>query len=163
MAKRQKAPPGTWFESEMIENKAYLALKGFAPQLLSLFLLKRRFDSIKRKGKTKRVCLNRDSISFTYIEAKEKYGITKSRFSRAIDDLLAKGFITIIHHGGSCQQDKTIYGLSENWHIWQPGIVFEVRKKETVQRGFCKPNKKVALENVPIHSHENVPIQETLG
>jgi hypothetical protein len=163
MAKRQKTPPGTWFEREKIESNAFLALKGFAPQLLALFLLKRLFGEIGRKGKKKRVCTNCESLIFTYIEAKEKYGITKSRFSRAIDELLAKGFITIIHRGGSFKQDKTIYGLSENWRIWQPGIVFETRERETVKRGFCKPNKKVTLENVPIHSHENVPIEEPLG
>ena len=159
----QKAPPGTWVERETFESMAFLALKGFAPQLLILFLAKRRFDQTGRKGKKKRVCTNCESIIFTYVEAKEKYGITKSRFSRAIDELLAKGFITIIHHGGSYKQDKTVYGLSENWRHWQPGTVFEVRERETVKRGFCKPNKKVTLETVPIHSHENVPIQEPLG
>ncbi len=163
MTKRQKAPPGTWLESETAESKAYLALKGIAPQLLSLFLLKRRFDRVGRKGEKKYLCTNSESISFTYIEAKKKYEITKSRFSRAIDELLAKGFIMIIHHGGSFKQDKTIYGLSDNWRFWQPGIVFEMRERETVKRGFCKPNKNITLENVPIHSHENVPIQETLG
>jgi hypothetical protein len=163
MAKRQKTPPGTWLNSEMAESKACLALKGIAPQLLSLFLLKRRFDRVGRKGEKKYLCTNSESISFTYIEAKDKYEITKSRFSRAIDELLAKGFITIIHRGGSFKQDKTIYGLSENWRIWQPGVVFEARERETVKRGFCKPNKKVTLENVPIHSRENVLIQEPLG
>jgi hypothetical protein len=159
MAKKKKLPPGTWIERDMFESKAYLSLKGFAPQLLTLILSKRWFETVGRKGKEKRICINRDSITFTYIEAKTKYGITKSRLSRAIGELLAKGFITIVHRGGGYKQDKTIYGLSDKFLIWQPGTVFETRKKEKVQRGFCKSKTKVTRENVPIHGHESVPIE----
>jgi hypothetical protein len=41
--KKGKLKPGTWVKREMCMSRAYLALKGFAPQLLSLFLLKRDF------------------------------------------------------------------------------------------------------------------------
>jgi hypothetical protein len=147
----------------MFESRAFLSLKGFAPQLLILFLGKRQFQKYGRKGKEKKICINCDSLTFTYVEARKKYDVTKSRFSRAIDELLAKGFITIVHRGGGFKQDKSIYALTDNWGLWHPGVVFKTRKKETVQRGFCKPNTKVTLENVPIHSHENVPIGEVLG
>ena len=110
-----KSSIGTFVERELFESKAFLALKGAAPQVLILFLGKRWFEKIGRKGKEKRYCLNCDSLSFTYIEAEKKFGITKSRFSRAIDELLAKGFITIKHAGGGYQQDKSVYALSDNW------------------------------------------------
>jgi len=160
MARKYKSPPGTWFEREMFESKAYLSLRGFAPQLLVLFLSKRQFKNHGRKGKEKKICVNCDSLRFTFIEAKKKFGITISRFIRAIDELLAKGFITIIHQGGGYKQDQSIYALSDKWMLWQPNIVFETRKKESVQRGFCKPKTKVTRETVPIHSHETVPIRE---
>lgn len=161
---KPKLPPGTWFEREMFESKAFIALRGFAPQLLVLFLAKRHFENhALKKGKIKRVCVNCDSIYFTYIEAKQKYGVTKARFTRAIDELLAKGFIAIVHRGGAYQKDKTIYGLSDKWLNWQPKMVFEVRQKESVKRGFCDPKTEIAHETVPIHSHETVPIQDSLG
>ena len=160
---KPKLSLGTWVERDLFESKAYLSLKGFAPQLLVLFLAKRRFQQHGRKGKEKKICVNCDSLTFAYVEARRKYGITKSRFSRAIDELLAKGFITIVHHGGAFKQDKSIYALSDNWMLWQPGMVFETREKARVQRGFCKPKTKVTIENVPIHSHEKVPIRESLG
>lgn len=162
MSKKFKSPPGTWVEKEMFEAKAFLSLKGFAPQLLILFLAKRQFETHSRKGKQKRVCINCDSIYFTYIEANEKYGITKARFTRARDELLAKGFITIRHQGGAYKQDKNIYALFDKWSFWLNGTVFEERKKESVQRGFCKPKTKVTLETVPIHSIETVPIERVL-
>jgi DNA-binding PadR family transcriptional regulator len=113
---------------------------------------------VKYGKKSEWVCENFDSISFTYIEANKKHGITKSRFSRAIDDLLAKGFITIKHKGGGYQHDKSVYALSDQWRLWRPDIVFEERKKESVQRGFCKPKRENATSKiVPIHGHEIEP------
>ena len=126
----------------MFESNAYLDLGGFAPQLLTLFLAKRKFEYVGRKGKQKRVCVNCDQVVFTYIEAEKKYGITKPRFSRAIAELLAKGFIILVNHGGTYKKDKSIYGLSDKWRIWQPGTVFETREKSKVMRGYCKPKKQ---------------------
>jgi hypothetical protein len=160
---KTKLPPGTWIERTLFRSKAYLSLKGCAPQVLLLFYGKRHMKRIKHGKREEWVCTNGDELSFTYIEAEKEYGITKARFSRAIGELLAKGFISIAHRGGGYKQDKSIYALSDNWVLWQPGGIFETRKKQNVQRGFCKPKTKVTLENVPIHSHENVPIREVLG
>lgn len=142
MAKKKKAPPGTWLEREMFQSQAYIKLKGFAPQLLTLFLAKRQIEYVGRQGKQERVCVNRDQLVFTYIEAMKKHGVSKPKFSRAIAELLAKGFITLVHHGGAYKQDKSIYGLSDKWMLWQPGTVFETRKKREVTRGYCKPKKQ---------------------
>ena len=161
--KKFKLSPGTWIERDRFKSKAFLSLKGLAPQVLVLFLGKRHMKKIKNGKREEWICTNCDNLNFTYIEAGKEYGITKSRFSRAIGELLAKGFISIAHRGGGFKQDKSIYALSNNWMMWQPGTVFETREKVGVQRGFCKPNSKVTLENVPIHSNENVPIREVLG
>ena len=158
MAKPKKSG-GTFIERELFESEAFLALKGFAPQLLVLMLGKRQFAYLKVKGSTQRVCTNCDSINFTYVEAKNTYGINKSRLSRAIGELLAKGFMSIVHHGGGYKKDKSVYALVDLWRMWRPGMVFEKREISKVQRGFCKPKTETARENVPIHSHENVTIQ----
>lgn len=138
---KHKLPPGTWLEREMLESEAYLSLKGFAPQLLSLTLLKRQFENHGRKGKQKRVCVNCDKLNITYTEFKNRYGITQPRMTRAIDELLEKGFLSIVYPGGTFRQDKAIYALSDKWVLWKPGIVFETRKKEGIERGFCKLKK----------------------
>jgi len=155
---KHKSSGGTFVERELFMSKAFLALKGVAPQVLILFLGKRWFEKVGRKGKEKRFCTNCSELVFTYIEAEKKYGITKSRFSRAIDDLLAKGFITIEHKGGGYQKDKSVYALSDKWRFWKPGIVFKERRKETVNRGFCNPKRENPTSKiVPLHSHENEP------
>ena len=136
---KYKLPPGTWIEREMFESEAYLSLTGFAPQLLILILAKRQFRTEGRKGKQKRVCVNCDSLNVTYVEFKRKYGITQPKMLRARDQLLKKGFLSTVHPGGMYRQDKAVYALSTNWVRWVPGMVFETRKKECVERGFCKP------------------------
>ncbi len=155
---RIKSSGGTFVKKELFESKAFLALGGVAPQVLVLFLGKRWFEKVGRIGKQKWVCTNCSELVFTYIEARKEYGITKSRFSRAIDALLANGFITVEHKGGGYQQDKSVYALSNQWRLWRPGNVIEERKKESVQRGFCRPNKENSTSKiVPTHSHENEP------
>ena len=133
---------GTFITREMLESEAYLSLNGFAPQLLSLILLKRQFAKHGRRGKEKRICLNCDKLNITYAEFKNKYGVTQPRMTRAIDQLLEKGFLSIVYPGGTFRQDKAVYALSDNYIIWKPGIVFETRKKEGIERGFCKPKKQ---------------------
>lgn len=138
MGKNRK-PPGTWLEREMFHSPAYFALTGCAPQLLTVFMGKRDFERLPvKKGRNNLVCINCQELTFTYIEAEKSYGITKSRFIKGIDNLLAKGFISIVHHGGGYQQDKTVYALSDRWKRWRPSIVFEVRPKVTITRGFCR-------------------------
>lgn len=141
--KKLKLSPGTWIEREMFESRAFLALRGFAPQLLILILGKRWFDTVGRKGKEERICTNYDALTFTYVEAEKKYGITKTRLSRAFDELLAKGFLIVKHQGGGYKQDKSIYALTKKWTKWSPGMVFDKREKDSVQRGWRKPQRKL--------------------
>jgi len=141
MGKKYKSG-GTFIEREMLESEAYLSLKGFAPQLLPLILLKRQFENHGSKGKQKRICVNCNRLNITYAEFKNKYGVTQPKMTRAIDQLLEKGFLSIVYPGGTFRQDKAVYALSNNWIIWKPGMVFETRKRERIERGFCKPKKQ---------------------
>lgn len=162
-----KAPPGTWVERDLYRSKAFFALRGVAAQILINFLGKRNFKRINRKKKKEWVCENCNELTFTYIEAQKNFGVSKARFTRAIDELLAKGFITINHHGGTYRHDKTIFGLCDTWRIWAPGTVLDTRPKEPVKRGYCDPERpgktKLAHIGAPIHAHKNEPIPGGLG
>jgi hypothetical protein len=142
---------GAYVEAAIFESKAYLSLIGIAPQVLMLFMLKRQFEKApagKREKMGKKICVNSNCLSLTYIEAKNKYGITQPRFTRAIDELLAKGFLTKKHPGGGYQKDKAVYGLSDKYLKWQPGSVIENRKKDPLQRGFRKPKQPSTCQNI---------------
>lgn len=125
---------GTWIEKELFTSKAFLKLRGCSPQILVLFYGKRIFIKMKSNKRKKLSCTNNNSIAFTYKEALS-LGITKPTFTRAIDELLAKGFISIVHQGGAYKKDKTFYSLSEKWRLWSDGIVFETRSRD-IKRGY---------------------------
>lgn len=155
---------GTFVDADLIQSKAFLSLTGIAPQVLLILLNKRVMAQIKQGKKKKRICVNCDKISMTYLEAEKRHGITKPRFSRAIDDLLRAGFIEIVHPGGGCQKDKAVYKISEIWRIWHKGQVLSERAKSPIKRGFQRGKKSFSTyENVPIQAYENVPIDDALG
>ena len=127
---------GTFVERDLFESPAFLALAGIAPQMLIYFLGKRDF---KNTGKT-RICVNEKELTLSYIELK-KLGITQPRATRGFDELLAKGFINIEHHGGGYQKDQSIYSLSNQWLLWKKGKVFSVRP-DVLKKGFQNGKKK---------------------
>jgi hypothetical protein len=65
---------------------------------------------------------------------------------------MAKGFIKIVHRGGTYKQDKSIYALTDDWKYWQKGTVFHKREKDTRHRGYRKAKLPDGLPNV---THEN--------
>ena len=130
---------GTFIERDLFESPAFIALGGVAPQMLIYLLGKRDFRQPHKKSQT-RTCVNGDNLTFSYIELK-KLGITQPRGTRGFDELLAKGFITIKHHGGGYQKDQNIYALSNQWLLWRKGIVFE-KRPQVMKRGFQNTHKQ---------------------
>lgn len=150
MAKDKNLPGGTFIYREMLQSKAFLSLKGFAPQLLLLFLDARKREMVKtRKGVKFKKWID-DNLTMPYARLEKTYSITRPRIVRAIDELLAKGFLEVRHAGGTFKKDKSIYALSDNYLIWRPGTVFSRRKYDIV-RGYQK--KKIS-ERKRTHTHE---------
>ena len=142
---------GSYIERELYQSKAFMSLKAFSVKLLILFFDKRKRESrtqAKDKKGNRRMpkFINLGNIAMPYAEIEKKYGIKRQTITRAIDDLLAKGFIEIRHHGGCCQHDKTIYALVDSWMLWTPSTApFSVRQRD-VRRGY--QGKKVgAVKN----------------
>jgi len=143
MARKGKStglPSGTWVERDLFTGRAFLSLRGVAPQLLINILGKRdRQKVIDRKGKKDHAWVNLNNLTMTYKELLAM-GVSQPRATRGFDELLAKGFLTIIKKGGAYQKDKTVYGLSEKWRFWEPGEVIETRDAD-VRRGFQGNNR----------------------
>jgi len=76
---------------------------------------------VGHKGTEKWFIENNGEIVFFYTEALNKYGITKPRFQRAVDELVEKGFIDITHHGGGVKGDSSTYAISERWQDYGTG------------------------------------------
>ena len=121
---------GTFVERELFESPAFIALSGVAPQMLIYILGKRDFKQTNKS----RICVNEDQIKLSYIEL-GKLGITQPRATRGFNDLLAKGFIKLEHHGGGCQKDQNIYSLSNQYLLWKKEKVFSERP-DVLKKGF---------------------------
>jgi len=139
-------------------SEAYWSLNGTAKGMLLLFLLKRDMDA-------RHICLNCRSLTLTYKELEALHGtnldgttkgIARTSISRAIADLMEKGFIDIVRQGGAYQQDKTIYALVDDWLFWVPGRVVK-KKTPGKQAGYFALKKKPTTELIPIHTTELIP------
>ena len=129
-------------DQNLLKSKVWLSLNGISKGLYLLFMCRRKMTKVGKRGHERNVCTNSKELQFTYREAKNKYGITNSRFSRGIDSLIEKGFIDIIKQG-ALLQEVTLYGLSDRWEKYDT-LEFEKkkRKKCDITRGFIKPKKQ---------------------
>jgi hypothetical protein len=129
----------------MVETPVWLSLSRTAMQVYLLFRTKCVIDTHGvRRGKRslERIIVNNGEIEFTYIEAKQKYGITPGRFVRAIDELVEKGFLYISETGMGLYKMTTHYGISERWRDYEKSSFREMHRPErSIKGGFCKGNK----------------------
>lgn len=126
-----KLKAGTFIMREMAESRAYWSLSGTACAMLTRFLMFRDMDN-------KHNCLNKNDLYMPYKSLEnlfgssvsgEAKGIARATIARALTDLMAKGFIKIIHQGGAYQRDRTIYGLTDDWKYWNKGDVIRTKPK----------------------------------
>jgi len=134
---------GTFVERELFESLAFIALRGIAPQMLIYILGKRDFKQTHKS----RICVNEDQIKLSYIEL-GKLGVTQPRATRGFNDLLSKGFIRIEHHGGGCQKDQSIYGLSNQYLLWKKNKVFSAWP-DVFKKGFQNNKKRQSQHTKP--------------
>lgn len=128
----------------LVKSEVWLSLSGTAMKVFLLFRTKCRMEKFRGKpGKRGPVILNNGEIVFSYREAQKKYGISASRFRRAIDELVAKGFIDIAHTGMGVHKVATWYAISERWRDYGTPQFKEVKwpKPNIANPGFKRGNK----------------------
>jgi len=130
----------------IITSKAYLSLKTAAAcKVLMGFLSKCQWERVQaRPGSRDKEwhIVNNGEIQFTYVEAEEKYGLSSGKFTRAIDQLVAVGFIDITKSGFGLQRDATLYAISDRWEKYGTNdFVPRERPKRIEKLGFRKGNK----------------------
>ena len=115
--------------------------------------------------------VNNGKIVFPYCEAKKKYNIPASTFSRSIDQLIEFGLIDINHLGGGMAKDMTTYYISYRWEYYgTPEFKNKFRPKDTRGLGLTSENweeitgkkrkasLKISNENVTRTSNNSVTV-----
>ena len=102
---------------DTLNSTAYKELSGMPCKLLPFFLGKPKTSLAEEEAYQK-------IFSFTYSEAK-KLGFATSTFSRALSELIKKGFITPVRKGGlrSDGKQNNLFKLSRKWKDYgEPGF-----------------------------------------
>jgi len=146
--KRHKWDIHNWakLDYDMIYSYAFNTLSAITIIVLIRFLQKRKYHKKKRN---RGACeYENKGLVFTYSEA-EAFGISPKSFSRAIQDLVRKGFLQIDHTGGSFNgRDYSSYSLIEDWKNYGTGSFKPREKKAVIQynESLKKHNLKKACK-----------------
>lgn len=153
-----KSSPYILVERVMIKSPVFQSLSGTSKTVLMLFLYRRKYSKVGRRGRGKWIFANNGEIIFTYQEALNKWGITKPRFSRALDELIEKGFIDINHLGGGMVKDASTYYISQRWGKYGTDqFIPKSRPKDTRRLGFTKKNweERTGKKRKPVSKQGN--------
>lgn len=163
---QHKPNGGIYFERRVYLSDAYKALSKNARMVLLAMLDSRQtnpaFKPRVKKGHRAQRFIGLDNIKMPYVQLRDTYGVPTGSIPRAIDDLLAKGFVEVRHAGGAGEHDMTIYALVEDYLSWQAGTVLRRRRKD-VRRGFqgrrlgaTDPEKQSSHAKVITYTHAKV-------
>jgi hypothetical protein len=144
MGKNRNGSKVVVLEQRLLKSKAYRSLRTpTAYFVLGIFMTKRQPVKVGRAGKRQWDIVNNGEITFTYKEAKEKYGISYGAFRDAIDELRDKGFVDIAESGAGLYKSANLYAISDRWRLYGTQEYEEPkpRPKGPMNRGFQKGNQ----------------------
>lgn len=148
---KSDSSPIVW-ERELLQSPAYMSLTGKSPQVLGLFMARRRL----KQDKTRRdrwVITNNGEIVFTYTEAETEWGLSRSQFQRALRQLSDFGFIDVAFRGTGLHGSSNRYSISTRWRKWgterfEPPAVLKKNNSMGFKKGhdpFGKQSPRLAL------------------
>ena len=137
---------GIFIGRDLLRSKAWWSLGGIAKAVYMEFRLRCKVVKVKAGGKPgKRAggwkIENNGEIVFTYKkDAERKFGLKyPARFTRAIDELIEKGFLSIESSGRGIYRVPTLYRMDERWRLYgKPGFERKTREKTNCKPGFKK-------------------------
>jgi len=132
-----------WLPRGLASSPAARKLSANAFRVLLAFYEKRRMTRVKYGGRNHWEVANNGEIVFPYTDAQQRLGLAPASFTRAIDALVACGFIDIAEPGQPCARKPTQYAISDRWMKYGlPDFVAKERPKETRRYGFQRQSKR---------------------
>jgi hypothetical protein len=147
------------FYNEIPESLAFNDLNKPATTVL-LYVLRQQIQgkiTIKKSKAKRYIVTNKHEMVIPYKKLRgHPYFLKNQTITRAIDDILANGFLTINEQGGREKGHYTKYSLSEKWRDWRKGQEpFSVRVPFR-RRGFTKPDKQAVDVNKIVESIDDI-------
>jgi hypothetical protein len=153
-------------EREMFPSKAYRTLSKTSILVLGDFMLKRQMVEVKHKNRVSTWQIkNNGKIIYTYREAK-KLGISESSFQRAIDQLIAHGFLSVAQTGAGVERAATLYALDDRWKDYGTAKFKERERPKKArwtgpigfQKGHRKYGPKQTAEKITTLKNDNTGV-----
>ena len=143
-----------YVDREVLKSPAFWSLTGCAPQVYMAFLTRCRRAKIKGSKKhSPWAILNNGELVFSYRHALASFGVSKDRFTHALDQLVQAGLIDIKHSGGGMEADSSRYAMSDRWRDYgTPAFRKATRPKG---RKWTIPAARTARENPRGSAREN--------
>jgi hypothetical protein len=143
-------PKGIYLTEELIKSPAYreIGTPADARLVLALFYLRRRIKKIEVIDKEtghkflKPEVVNNGQIVFTYREAKEKYGIPQTTFSRCLDKLVEVGFLDVAEAPDRINGTPTKWYISDRWRYYGTEWFQKVEHQKTIPAFDLRKKKK---------------------
>ena len=155
------ASGGFFIDRILFMSDAFLSLNNSGKTMLLALLNARKKETYKdrKTKKTIQKFTNDKNLEMPYMTLKKVWGLSQQAVSRAIDELLAKGFIEIVHQGGLGEHDKARYALIDDYQRWKPKMIPFRTRGHDVRRGYqgqrLGASAKVAHKSIPLHAHQN--------
>jgi hypothetical protein len=132
---------GFYWERKLYQSEAFLSLNKNSMKVVIHLLDTRKREAPrnakdKKGNKRKPRFINLDHLEIPYGALEKTYKINRSSIPAAIDELLAKGFIEIVHRGGAYKHDKSIYAWSDNYLMWSPGMKPFSKRPKLEKHGY---------------------------
>ena len=138
-------------EKRLIRSAAWRSLGKTAKDVY--FLLRCRCVMVKMCGRRREKrsgpygsynIANNGEIVFPYAEAKSQFSITAGRFTRAIDELIAAGFVDVAATGMGVHKVATYYALTQRWRYYgTPDFEAATRPKPSIRNPGFKPRNEL--------------------
>ncbi len=135
--------PNIWIPKQLFQSQAFRSLRTpTAHVVLAQFWTKRQMMKTGYRRKQWEIA-NNGEITFTYREAKNKWGISASAFRTALDELRDKGFLDIARSGVGVHKATNEYTVSDRWKHYGTSDYEPPRSrpKGPINRGFRKGNQ----------------------
>ena len=137
----------------MLRSKAFVRLTGAAKQILLELYMRLTLESYqpgkRDRDSTRFYAKNNGKLVLSYRSIHEQFGYSTATISKAIDRLVANGFIEIAELGCGVKRQSHKIALIKNWQDYgtegfRPG---EGKSKDgPVNRGFKKKRQPASLE-----------------
>ena len=133
---------------KMLRSKAFVELTGAAKQILIELYMRLKLESYKpskysRKSSQQFFAKNNGKLVLSYKSIHEQFGYSTATISKAIDRLVANGFIEIAELGCGVKRQSHKIALITNWEKYptdefKPGLG---KSNQPVNGGFKKRKK----------------------